>query len=72
MRTDGKRGTASVSLVLNYPPASIGMRKAGRGYRLSDFSPSLPFRLYCLLATLFPYFSGMVMGYSVATVMYLP
>lgn len=48
------------------------MRKAGRGYRLADFSPSLPFRLYCLLATLFPYFSGMVMGYSVATVMYLP
>lgn len=53
-------------------PASIDMGKAGRGYRLADFSPPRPFRLSCLHLRLFSYFPGMVMGYSVATVMYFP
>lgn len=53
------------------PPASIDIGKAGRGCRIAGLSPSRLFRLSCLLAAFsFPYKPGMVMGYSVATVIY--
>lgn len=44
------RGADFVSPVPRSSPASIDMGKAGRGYRLADFSPPRPFRLSCLLA----------------------
>lgn len=43
------------------------------GDAVTGLFPSRLLRLFCLLVALsFTYFSGMVMGYSVATVMYLP
>ena len=67
----GKRGEDFVSPVPRSPPASIDIGKAGRGCRIAGFSPSRLFCLSCLLAAFsFPYKPGMVMGYSVATVIY--
>lgn len=69
----GKRRADFVSSALRSPPASIDMGKAGRGYRCRflPVPPVSPFRLPCLLAAFsFPYLPGMVMGYSVATVIY--
>lgn len=66
-----KRGEDFVSPVPRSPPASIDIGKAGRGCRIAGLSPSRLFCLSCLLAAFsFPYKPGMVMGYSVATVIY--
>lgn len=66
-----KRGEDFVSPVPRSPPASIDIGKSGRGCRIAGLSPSRLFCLSCLLAAFsFPYKPGMVMGYSVATVIY--
>ena len=55
-RTAG-RGANSVSPVLRSPPASIDMGKAGRGYRLADFSSSRRFAVSSSLLACGSFFS---------------
>lgn len=66
-----RRGASPISPVSYSTPASIDMRNAGRGYRCR-LLPVPPISPLLFAYASFPYFSGMVMGYSVATVMYFP